>query len=217
MARACSAAGRDAAEVTLVAVSKTQPADALRALAQAGQVAFGENYLQEALTKQAALADLPLQWHFIGPIQSNKTRDIAARFDWVHSVERLKIAQRLNDQRPAEAPPLSVCVQVNVSREASKSGCAPGELAALAAAIAELPRLRLRGLMAIPAPIAQSADPAQPYRLLREAFEALRALGLPVDTLSMGMSDDFELAITHGATHVRVGSALFGPRPSNPL
>ena len=217
MARACSAAGRDAAEVTLVAVSKTQPADALRALAQAGQVAFGENYLQEALTKQAALADLPLQWHFIGPIQSNKTRDIAARFDWVHSVERLKIAQRLNDQRPAEAPPLSVCVQVNVSREASKSGCAPGELAALAAAIAELPRLRLRGLMAIPAPIAQSADPAQPYRLLREAFEALRALGLPVDTLSMGMSDDFELAITHGATHVRVGSALFGPRPPNPL
>ena len=217
MARACSAAGRDAAEVTLVAVSKTQPADALRALAQAGQVAFGENYLQEALTKQAALADLPLQWHFIGPIQSNKTRDIAARFDWVHSVERLKIAQRLNDQRSAEAPPLSVCVQVNVSREASKSGCAPGELAALAAAIAELPRLRLRGLMAIPAPIAQSADPAQPYRLLREAFEALRALGLPVDTLSMGMSDDFELAITHGATHVRVGSALFGPRPSNPL
>jgi PLP dependent protein len=217
MARACSAAGRDAADVTLVAVSKTQPADALRVLAQAGQVAFGENYLQEALTKQAALTDLPLQWHFIGPIQSNKTRDIAARFDWVHSVERLKIAQRLNDQRPAEAPPLSVCVQVNVSREASKSGCAPGELAALAAAIAELPRLRLRGLMAIPAPIAQSADPAQPYRLLREAFEALRALGLPVDTLSMGMSDDFELAITHGATHVRVGSALFGPRPSNPL
>lgn len=217
MARACSAAGRDAADVTLVAVSKTQPADALRVLAQAGQVAFGENYLQEALTKQAALADLPLQWHFIGPIQSNKTRDIAARFDWVHSVERLKIAQRLNDQRPAEAPPLSVCVQVNVSREASKSGCAPGELAALAAAIAELPRLRLRGLMAIPAPITQSADPAQPYRLLREAFEALRALGLPVDTLSMGMSDDFELAITHGATHVRVGSALFGPRPSNPL
>jgi PLP dependent protein len=217
MARACSAAGRDAADVTLVAVSKTQPADALRVLAQAGQVAFGENYLQEALTKQAALADLPLQWHFIGPIQSNKTRDIAARFDWVHSVERLKIAQRLNDQRPAEAPPLSVCVQVNVSREASKSGCAPAELAALAAAIAELPRLRLRGLMAIPAPIAQSADPAQPYRLLREAFEALRALGLPVDTLSMGMSDDFELAITHGATHVRVGSALFGPRPSNPL
>jgi len=217
MARACSAAGRDAADVTLVAVSKTQPADALRVLAQAGQVAFGENYLQEALTKQAALADLPLQWHFIGPIQSNKTRDIAARFDWVHSVERLKIAQRLNDQRPAEAPPLSVCVQVNVSREASKSGCAPAELAALAAAIAELPRLRLRGLMAIPAPITQSADPAQPYRLLREAFEALRALGLPVDTLSMGMSDDFELAITHGATHVRVGSALFGPRPSNPL
>lgn len=217
MARACSAAGRDAADVTLVAVSKTQPADALRVLAQAGQVAFGENYLQEALTKQAALADLPLQWHFIGPIQSNKTRDIAARFDWVHSVERLKIAQRLNDQRPAEAPPLSVCVQVNVSREASKSGCAPGELAALAAAIAELPRLRLRGLMAIPAPITQSADPAQPYRLLREAFDALRALGLPVDTLSMGMSDDFELAITHGATHVRVGSALFGPRPSNPL
>ena len=217
MARACSAAGRDAAEVTLVAVSKTQPADALRALAEAGQVAFGENYLQEALTKQAALADLPLQWHFIGPIQSNKTRDIAARFDWVHSVERLKIAQRLNDQRSAEAPPLSVCVQVNVSREASKSGCAPGELAALAAAIAELPRLRLRGLMTIAAPIAQSDDPAQPYRLLREAFEALRALGLPVDTLSMGMSDDFELAITHGATHVRVGSALFGPRLSNPL
>ena len=137
MARACSAAGRDAADVTLVAVSKTQPADALRVLAQAGQVAFGENYLQEALTKQAALADLPLQWHFIGPIQSNKTRDIAARFDWVHSVERLKIAQRLNDQRPAEAPPLSVCVQVNVSREASSARRRHRRTAATAAARAD--------------------------------------------------------------------------------
>jgi PLP dependent protein len=214
MARACAAAGRDATHVELVAVSKTQSADAVRALAAAGQIAFGENYLQEALTKQAALADLRLQWHFIGPIQSNKTREIAERFDWVHSVDRLKIAQRLNDQRPPERTPLSLCVQVNVSGEDSKSGCSLDELPALVAAIARLPRLRLRGLMAIPAPVSRSDDPAQPFITLRHALDSLRAEGLPLDTLSMGMSDDFELAIAHGATLIRVGSALFGPRHS---
>ena len=212
MARACAAAGRDAASVTLVAVSKTQPADAVRALAQRGQTAFGENYLKEALAKQQALADLPLQWHFIGPIQSNKTRDIAEHFDWVHSVDRLKIAQRLSDQRRPAQPPLSVCLQVNVSGEDSKSGCTLSELPALAAAVHALPQLKLRGLMAIPAPVASTDDPARPFILLRQAFDALLADGFPLDTLSMGMSDDFELAIAHGATHIRVGSALFGPR-----
>ncbi len=212
MARACAAVGRDAASVTLVAVSKTQPADAVRALADMGQTDFGENYLQEALAKQQALVDLSLQWHFIGPIQSNKTRDIAEYFDWVHSVDRLKIAQRLSDQRPLTQPPLSVCLQVNVSDEDSKSGCTLAELPALAAAIQALPQLQLRGLMAIPAPVASTDDPARPFILLRQAFDSLLADGLPLDTLSMGMSDDFELAIAHGATHIRVGSALFGPR-----
>lgn len=212
MAHACAAAGRDAASVTLVAVSKTQPADAVRALADMGQTDFGENYLQEALVKQRALADLSLQWHFIGPIQSNKTRDIAEHFDWVHSVDRLKIAQRLNDQRPPTQPPLSVCLQVNVSGEDSKSGCMLAELPTLATAIQALPQLQLRGLMAIPAPVASTDDPAHPFILLRQAFDALITDGLPLDTLSMGMSDDFELAIAHGATHIRVGSALFGPR-----
>lgn len=189
----------------------------MRALAAHGQRAFAENYLQEALAKQSELQELSLAWHFIGPIQSNKTRDIAAHFDWVHSVDRLKIAQRLNDQRSDGLPPLSVCLQVNVSGEASKSGCTLDALPELAAAVHTLPHLRLRGLMAIPEPAAMRGVADHPFQQMRAAFDALRAAGLPLDSLSMGMSDDFEDAIAHGATHVRVGSALFGPRSREPV
>ena len=200
---------RDPATVGLLAVSKTQPAAAIREAAAAGIRDFGENYLQEALDKQAELSDLPLAWHFIGPIQSNKTKSIAEHFDWVHSVDRLKIAQRLSDQRPTALPPLNICLQVNVSGEASKSGCAPEELPKLAQAVAAMPHLRLRGLMCIPAP---SEDPAEQ----RAAFARLRALRdelpLTLDTLSMGMSQDLEAAIAEGATWVRIGTALFGAR-----
>ncbi|WP_312722241.1 YggS family pyridoxal phosphate-dependent enzyme [Stutzerimonas kunmingensis] len=206
---AAQAVGRDPASVGLLAVSKAQPAAAIREAAEAGMRDFGENYLQEALDKQAELGELPLTWHFIGPIQSNKTKPIAEHFDWVHSVDRLKIAQRLSDQRPAELPPLNICLQVNVSGEASKSGCAPEELPQLAQAVAAIPRLRLRGLMCIPAP---SEDPAEQ----RAAFARLRALRdelpLTLDTLSMGMSQDLEAAIAEGATWVRIGTALFGAR-----
>ncbi|HLT04780.1 MAG TPA: YggS family pyridoxal phosphate-dependent enzyme [Pseudomonas sp.] len=206
---AAQAAGRDPAGVGLLAVSKTHPPEAIRALHGCGQLDFGENYLQEALAKQAELGDLPLCWHFIGPIQSNKTRAIAEQFSWVHSVDRLKIAQRLSAQRPADLPPLNICLQVNVSGEASKSGCAPRELPALAAAVAQLPRLKLRGLMAIPEPTDDVAEQ-------RAAFARLRELqaGLPfgLDTLSMGMSHDLESAIAEGATWVRIGTALFGAR-----
>ena len=204
-------AGRPEGAVTLLAVSKTQPAAAIRALAQAGQRHFGENYLQEALAKQEELADLSdLVWHFIGPIQSNKTRFIASRFDWVHSVDRLKIAERLSEQRPAEWPPLNICLQVNISHETSKSGVDPAELPELAQAVAKLPRLRLRGLMAIPAPAHDLEGQRRPFRELRQTLETLEAPGL--DTLSMGMSEDLEAAILEGATCVRVGTALFGPR-----
>ena len=206
---AAQAVGRDPAGIRLLAVSKTQPAEAIRAAYACGQGDFGENYLQEALGKQQELTDLPLCWHFIGPIQSNKTKAIAEHFAWVHSVDRLKIAQRLAEQRPAELPPLNVCLQVNVSGEASKSGCAPQDLPALAAAVAALPHLRLRGLMAIPEP---TDDPAEQ----RAAFARLRELQarLPyeLDTLSMGMSHDLESAIAEGATWVRIGTALFGAR-----
>ncbi|AGA84895.1 MAG: YggS family pyridoxal phosphate-dependent enzyme [Gammaproteobacteria bacterium HGW-Gammaproteobacteria-9] len=206
---AAQAVDRDPATVGLLAVSKTQPAAAIREAAAGGILDFGENYLQEALDKQAELSDLSLAWHFIGPIQSNKTKSIAERFDWVHSVDRLKIAQRLSDQRPAELPPLNICLQVNVSGEASKSGCAPEELLQLAQAVAAMPQLRLRGLMCIPAP---SEDPAEQ----RAAFARLRALRdelpLTLDTLSMGMSQDLEAAIAEGATWVRIGTALFGAR-----
>lgn len=204
-------AGRANGAVALVAVSKTQPAEAIRLVAAAGQLAFGENYLQEALAKQDALADLPeLIWHFIGPIQSNKTRPIAERFDWVHTVDRLRIAERLSQQRPDDRPPLNVCLQVNVSGEASKSGISLAALPELAAAVAQLPRLRLRGLMTIPAPANGLAQQRMPFRILREAMAGLALPGL--DTLSMGMSDDLEAAILEGATLVRVGTALFGPR-----
>ncbi|UEB95626.1 YggS family pyridoxal phosphate-dependent enzyme [Pseudomonas sp. HN2] len=206
---AAKAAHRDENSIHLLAVSKTKPAQALREAYAAGLRDFGENYLQEALGKQLELADLPLIWHFIGPIQSNKTRAIAEHFDWVHSVDRLKIAQRLSEQRPAELPPLNICIQVNVSGEASKSGCTPGDLPALAEAISALPRLKLRGLMAIPEPTEARAEQDAAFA----AVQTLQAsLELPLDTLSMGMSHDLESAIAQGATWVRIGTALFGAR-----
>jgi hypothetical protein len=207
-------AGRDPSEIALLAVSKTISPDVLLEAHAAGQRAFGENYLQEALDKMAALKDSApdIEWHFIGPIQSNKTRPIAENFAWVHSVDRLKIAQRLSEQRPAALPPLNVCIQVNVSGEASKSGCAPQELPALAHAMAALPRLRLRGLMAIPEPASSEAEQRRPLRQLRELAEQLRAEGLALDTLSMGMSADLAAAIAEGATVVRIGTAIFGER-----
>lgn len=210
--RAAGTAGRPAGAVRLLAVSKTFGADAVRQACLAGQTAFGENYLQEALVKQRALADLPLEWHFIGPIQSNKTRQIAQHFSWVHSVEREKIAERLNEQRDVHLPPLNVLVQVNVSGEASKSGIAPDMALQLAHRIAAMPHLRLRGLMAIPAPAADEAAQRAPFRLLKQIFDAGLQQGLQWDTLSMGMSHDLEAAILEGATLVRVGTAIFGAR-----
>ena len=214
IAAACAAAQRPVQSVTLLAVGKTFPADALQQAHAAGQRAFGENYVQEAIDKMDTLADLPgAEWHLIGPLQSNKTRVAAERFDWVHSVERLKVAQRLSEQRPAHKPPLQLCLQVNISGEASKSGLAPDAVAAVAHAVAALPRLRLRGLMAIPEPVGDFDAQRAPHRALRELLERLRADGLALDTLSMGMSADLEAAIAEGATIVRVGSAIFGARP----
>ncbi|MHC8329496.1 YggS family pyridoxal phosphate-dependent enzyme [Pseudomonas sp. LB1P83] len=211
---ATQAAHRDEHSVQLLAVSKTKPAEALREAYAAGLRDFGENYLQEALSKQLELADLPLIWHFIGPIQSNKTRAIAEHFAWVHSVDRLKIAQRLSEQRPADLPPLNICIQVNVSGEASKSGCTPADLPALAKAISELPRIKLRGLMAIPEPTEDRAAQDAAFA----AVQSLQAsLNLPLDTLSMGMSHDLESAIAMGATWVRIGTALFGARGSQQM
>jgi len=216
IARACQQAGRDAQSVTLLAVSKTFGDDAVRLALAAGQHAFGENYVQEALAKIAALADLrsQLEWHLIGPLQSNKTRVVAEAFDWVHSVDRLKIAQRLAEQRPAHLPPLQVCLQVNISGEASKSGLLPAEVADVAAAVAALPseRIRLRGLMAIPEPAADKAAMRAPHRALRELLARLNDGGLALDTLSMGMSADLEAAVAEGSTMVRVGTAIFGVR-----
>jgi pyridoxal phosphate enzyme (YggS family) len=207
-------AGRDPNSVALLAVSKTFPADDVRAVHAAGQRAFGENYVQEAVDKIETLADLraSLEWHFIGPLQSNKTRPVAERFDWVHSVDRLKIAQRLSEQRPAGMAPLNVCLQVNVSGEDTKSGVAPEEVTQVAHAIAALPNLRLRGLMSIPEPEATLEAQRAPHRKLRELFDALRADGLALDTLSMGMSADLEAAVLEGATIVRIGTAIFGMR-----
>jgi len=200
--------------VRLLAVSKTCPADAVREAHAAGLGDFGENYVQEALAKMAALDDLRdgLCWHLIGPLQSNKTREVAERFDWVHSVDRLKIAERLSAQRPAGLPPLQVCLQVNVSGAASKSGAAPADVPALARAVATLPRLALRGLMAIPEPEGDLDAQRRPHRALRQLLAALQAQGLALDTLSMGMSGDLEAAIAEGATCVRVGTAIFGVR-----
>lgn len=206
---AAQACGRDPESVGLLAVSKTKPAAAVREAHACGQDDFGENYLQEALDKQAELSDLALTWHFIGPIQSNKTRPIAEHFAWVHSVDRLKIAQRLSEQRPTQLPPLNVCLQVNVSGEASKSGCTPEELAALALAVSQLPNLRLRGLMTIPEP---TSDLAQQHAACARLRQLRDDLNLELDVLSMGMSDDLEAAIAEGATWVRIGTALFGAR-----
>ena len=206
---AALAVQRDVTSIHLLAVSKTKPAAALREAYAAGVRDFGENYLQEARAKQVELADLPLSWHFIGPIQSNKTREIAEHFSWVHSVDRLKIAQRLSEQRPADLEPLNICIQVNVSGEASKSGCTPQDLPALAAAINALPRLKLRGLMAIPEPTENRAEQDAAFATVRDLQQSLN-LGL--DTLSMGMSHDLESAIAQGATWVRIGTALFGAR-----
>ncbi|MFK8330685.1 YggS family pyridoxal phosphate-dependent enzyme [Pseudomonas sp. BJa5] len=206
---AAQAAGRAPSAIRLLAVSKTKPAAAIREAYAAGVRDVGENYLQEALNKQGELADLPLTWHFIGPIQSNKTRAIAEHFDWVHSVDRLKIAQRLSEQRPDGLAPLNICLQVNVSGEASKSGCTPEQLPALAQAIVALPRLRLRGLMAIPEPTDDRAAQEAAFARVRQLQASL---GLELDTLSMGMSHDLEAAIAQGATWVRIGTALFGAR-----
>ena len=204
--------GRAAGSVALLAVSKTWPAAAVREAAAAGQRAFGENYVQEGVDKAAELAALGLQWHFIGPLQSNKTRTVAQTFDWVHSVDRLKIAQRLSEQRPATSAPLQVCLQVNISGEASKSGVAVGDVGLLARQVAQLPHLKLRGLMAIPAPSDDFSQQRQAFARLREVFEQLQREGLAFDTLSIGMSGDLEAAIAEGATIVRVGSAIFGER-----
>lgn len=213
--RALHEAGRPLDAAALLAVSKTQPAARLRQAYQAGQRAFGENYLQEALDKQVALADLDdISWHFIGPLQSNKTRAVAEHFDWVHSVDRLKIARRLSEQRPAGLAPLNICLQVNVSREDSKAGVAPEALVELARAIHQLANVRLRGVMAIPAPADTLAAQRQPLAELRTCLETLhKALpDAPLDTLSMGMSSDLEAAVQEGATLVRLGTAIFGPR-----
>lgn len=212
---AARAARRDPAAVGLVAVSKTFPPSRLREAFDAGQRDFGENYLQEALAKIEALSDLPIVWHYIGPIQSNKTRAIAEHFAWVHSVDRLRIAERLSEQRPVDLPPLEVCLQVNVSGEASKSGAAVAETPVLAAAVARLPRLRLRGLMAIPAATDDPDRQRASFRRMRELLDVINSAGglpQPLDTLSIGMSDDLESAVAEGATLVRVGRAIFGAR-----
>ncbi len=210
---ACAANRRSPESVRILAISKRHPADAIREAYAAGQRAFGENYLQEAAGKQDALADLGVEWHFVGGLQSNKTREAAERFAWIHTVDRLRIARRLSEQRPEELPPLNVCLQVNISRESQKAGCPPEDVAELAAAVADLPRLRLRGLMSIPAPADGIDAQRTPHRQLRELQERLQAAGIAVDTLSMGMTDDLEAAIAEGSTLVRIGTAIFGPRP----
>lgn len=213
--KAARVAGRDPESVRLLAVSKTFPAEVVLAAVAAGQRAFGENYVQEAADKirrVRELTDTRLEWHFIGPIQSNKTRTIAELFDWVQSVDRLKVAQRLAEQRPADRPPLNVLVQVNISGEASKSGVEPADLDRLAREVARLPRLKLRGLMAIPEPEADEARRRAPLAAMRDLLERLRAGGLPLDTLSMGMSVDLEDAVLEGSTMVRIGTAIFGER-----
>lgn len=210
-ARAC---GRRPDEVQLLAVSKTWPAEAVRAAAAAGQRSFGENYVQEGAAKAEALRELALDWHFIGPLQSNKTAAVAQAFSWVHGVDRLRIAERLSAQRDVHLPPLNICLQVNISAEASKSGVAPADVGALAQAVSVLPRLRLRGLMCIPAPTPDPAAQRAQFGRLRALRDELVAAGLALDTLSMGMSDDLEAAIAEGATIVRVGTAIFGARPS---
>lgn len=212
--QACLKVDRSPDEVTLLAVSKTFPAAAVREAFEAGQHRFGENYVQEALDKLAELADLrdQIEWHLIGPLQSNKTRVVAEHFDWVHTVDRLKIAQRLSDQRPAHLPPLQVCIQVNTSGEDSKSGVEPGDAWALAEAVTRLPHLQLRGVMALPAPSNDASAQHQALKGIQAVFDDLRNRGLTLDTLSMGMSADLEAAVEQGSTMVRIGSAIFGQR-----
>ena len=210
--QACTQAGRAPQEVTLLAVSKTFGADAVLEAHAAGQQAFGENYIQEAVEKITALSHLPLQWHCIGPIQSNKTRPVAEHFDWVHTVDRLKIAQRLSEQRPAHLAPLQVCIQVNVDGGPTKSGVAPHDALALARQVADLPRLQLRGLMCIPEPAPDFVAACAVFARARALFDAIIVAGVPLDTLSMGMSADLEAAVASGSTMVRVGSAIFGKR-----
>lgn len=204
--------GRNPDDISLLAVSKLWPASDVQQAAAAGQKAFGENYVQEGVEKASELRALGLQWHFIGPLQSNKTRAVAETFDWVHSIDRLKIAQRLSEQRPDSLPPLQICLQVNVSGEETKSGIGLDEVQSLAQQVAELPRIKLRGLMTIPAPTDDPAQQREAFRRLREAYEQLKSNGLPLDTLSMGMTHDLEAAIAEGATLVRVGTAIFGER-----
>jgi len=212
ISNAAAAVGRSPESVRLLAVSKTWPLACVLDAAEAGQRAFGENYVQEGIEKIAAVSGRNLEWHFIGPLQSNKTKPVAEHFDWVHSIDRLKIAERLSAQRPAYLAPLQVCVQINVSGEASKSGCAPDEALALCRAVAALPGLQLRGLMAIPEPTDDLQAQRIPFRKLRELREQICAAGLPLDTLSMGMSHDLEAAVAEGATIVRIGTAIFGER-----
>ena len=214
--RAQAQYGRAPGSVAVVAASKSQPIDAIRQLAGLGQRLFGENYLQEACPKLEACADLNLEWHYIGALQSNKAAEVARRFDWVHTVASLQVAQRLGAARPADRPPLNVCLQVNIDRQASKAGIAPEAAADLAHAVAQLPGLSLRGLMTLPAPAANFAAQRRPLRALRELLESLRRQGVTLDTLSMGMSDDLEAAVAEGATFVRIGTALFGPRQGTP-
>jgi len=209
---AAALAGRSPESIRLLAVSKTWPLASVIEAADAGQRAFGENYVQEGIDKVTATARRNLEWHFIGPLQSNKSRAVAEHFDWVHSIERLKIAERLSAQRPAKLPPLQVCIQVNVSGEASKSGCAPDEALALCQAVAALPGLQLRGLMAIPEPTDDPAAQRAQFHHVWEIYDHIRASGIPLDTLSMGMSHDLEAAVAEGATIVRIGTAIFGER-----
>jgi pyridoxal phosphate enzyme (YggS family) len=212
IARAAAEYGRDPAAIQLLAVSKTRPASDIAEAAAAGQRAFGENYAQEALLKIQALTGLNLQWHFIGPLQSNKTRLIAENFAWLHSLDDVRHAQRLNHQRPDNLPPLNVCIEVNISEEAQKAGIAPGEAENFAKLLQTLPRLRLRGLMAIPAPAPDFEQQRQLLRALRELYQQLQAQGYDLDTLSMGMSDDLEAAVAEGSTLLRIGAAIFGQR-----
>ena len=212
IAKAAQSVGRSPNEITLLVASKTQPAERVREAWQAGQKIFGENYLQEALAKMPGLTDLPIEWHFIGPIQSNKTKRITENFVWVHGVDRIKIADRLAKDRPESLPPLQICLQVNVSGEASKSGVDPKDLAQLAAHVVRLPRLKLRGLMAVPELTTATALQRSQFHMLWELYDRLKKDGYELDTLSMGMSEDMDIAIAEGATTVRIGTAILGPR-----
>ncbi len=215
ISNACKSAERNPAGITLLAVSKKHPGELIRALHQLGQPCFGENYVREALEKMKQLTLEDLEWHFIGPLQSNKTREVAENFHWVQSVDRLKIARRLSDQRPDGKPPLNICIQVNIDLEPQKAGAMPDQLKELADAARSLPNLRLRGLMAIPRAASAQHDPADSYQRMQALFRQLNEDGLQLDTLSMGMSADLEAAIMHGSTMVRIGTDLFGPRPAN--